>query len=202
MGASPSFRLRIHPLSVPALILLFLFNEFSVLCVMLASLAVHEAGHVLVARLQHRKIYSLTLTAGGAELSAQGVGFSYRADTALHLGGVSANFGLSILLFFLIRAHLSQLLFFAFYFNFFLVFFHLLPLSTLDGGRALFCVLCSRVTLEKADRIARATEVTTATLLLFVSLLLFVVSGFHLSLCALLVLCISVILPAKKVPAV
>lgn len=195
------FGVFVHPLALAGIFLLCRFNPPDVLAVMFLSVAAHEAGHFLVARLQHRKIDAFCVEAGGAKLSAETLSSSFFADVCLHLAGVCANFLLSVLSFLLIRQCPREIYFFALYFNVCLAFFHLLPVCTLDGGRALFSFLCMLCSLQRAERISFFVSTFFVCMTGVLCLYLFWKSGFHLSLAALLLFCIASFSKQKKVLA-
>lgn len=178
------FSVRIHPLSCLPLLLLLFFNTRATFLIIALCVLCHEAGHVALAALQHRRIFSVALTPFGLELRTESVPFSYRADVCLHLAGAGSNLLFAAVTCLFIRSHPGELRFFAFYLHLVLAAFQLLPIRSLDGGHALYAYLCSRLSLERADRLSE--RISRWTLLLFTALcgFLFWKSGFHLSFCA------------------
>ncbi len=196
------FFIRVHPLGVVGFLCLVLFNEASVLLFLLSSALIHEAGHLFAALLQHRRVYGLKITLGGAEFLMDLFSSSYGADVLLHLAGPLSNGAAAGFVLLLIRSDPSELRFFAFYLNAALCFFHLLPLSSLDGGRALYALLCCRGEPERAEAICRRAECLTLCFLGAVWIFALLFSGFHLSLFALFLFCLPALWDTKKSPQI
>ncbi|MBP3685954.1 MAG: M50 family metallopeptidase [Clostridia bacterium] len=177
------------------------FNDVKTVLWMLLSLLFHELGHLTAARLQGRRVTAFSVDAGGMRLQVDTVPFSYMQDALLHLCGPLFNLLLACFCFCLIRMHPTELSFFAFYFNLSLFLFHSLPLSSLDGGAALYALLCRRGEPDEAHR--RALTVSHVVSFLSVLFLLFLLRkiGFHASLVFGLLFFLGDLPRRKKVPA-
>lgn len=197
-----TFSCSVHPASLLGLFLTVLFNDAPTLLVLFSCVLTHEAGHFFTALCQRRTLCGLHLRAGGIELQLEEGNFSYGADALLHLSGPLANLAAAVGCILLIRQSADSLRFFAFYFHLCLFFFHLLPLSGLDGGRALFCLLSffrdpfwAQKRLFFIERLCAAVAVSVLLLLLFYS-------GFHVSLFVGVLFFLGTLLEKQKVPAV
>ena len=100
----------------------------------LASAALHEWGHWAVLRLFHARVRTIRLSALGAVMEFGG-SLRYGQELAAVLAGPAANLLAALLL-----GRLSQRT--AAGANAALCLFNLLPVYPLDGGRALFLLLC------------------------------------------------------------
>lgn len=201
MSERRPFTVSVHPLCVFGLALLLAFNDLSTLGGMLLSVLCHESGHLLVALFQRRRVCALRVSGRGLELAAENAAFSYRADALLHLGGPVMNLIAALVCLALIRIRPSEMRFFVFYMNLSMFLFHLLPHPGLDGGRALYCELCRRGDLLRADRISRLVGSVSITLFFLCGAVLFWKSSLHLCLGALLLFCLGAVLEQKKAPA-
>lgn len=193
---------EIAPSALLFVLLLLLLNEWQVVFLMFFGVFAHEIGHLTVACLQKRRVYGIRISSSGAELSVKTIGFSYGKDALLHLGGIFANCVLSLLFLIAIRTYAHELCFFGFYFNLCLVLFHLLPVSDLDGGRALFSLLCLFFSYPRAGRIFSCISVSVSAVAFLVLLLLLQGTDFHLSLCLLVLFFWFGIWQKNKVPAI
>ena len=157
-------KIKISPLCLIWLIFLIKFQgEFFL--PFLSAIFLHEAGHIIVARALKIKIKYFRLSILGARIETAHE-LSYRDEFFFAFGGplfgfcgfaiaypfamyyVNAQFVARFLLPF---AHISLLL----------TIFNLVPLSTLDGGRMLFCFVCRFFSLNSAQKILRLTSFFT-----------------------------------------
>ena len=172
--ASGRIRLRITPSAV-------LFVAGAVVCTwlgvsggislsawsaLLAAAVLHEGGHLLAARLAGVRVSEVRLDLFGARMRLAGL-LSYRQELVVALGGPAVNL-LSALLVSPVWAHGGEAengwLFIFLCASCGLCAVNLLPVQTLDGGRALSCLL----SLTVGERAARITlRITTGVVLLF-----------------------------------
>ena len=152
-------RVLVHPLAALLPLLGLALGSGDALPALLLSLAVHEAGHLLAARLAGVRISAMTVTPFGCGLqlgnlyalspgqtfavSAGGPLASFAllfADGALcHWGLLSPAFAADLL-----RITLALML------------FNLLPALPLDGGRMLYALTAKRLGRERAARLGAA----------------------------------------------
>lgn len=105
---------------------------------LLLSVAIHESGHIVLARLRKIELGELKLGIFGAALMPTGMLFSYADEILLCLGGPLFNF-LSVAIAMLIFAIPSSSLFI--HASLALGFLNMLPIIGFDGGRILSVVL-------------------------------------------------------------
>ena len=141
--------------AVPALILT-LGGGAHLLPAILAC-AVHEAGHLLAAKLCGARIDSVRFGALGIRIEGNLQGLSYLRQAAVSLAGPLTN-----LLCFLLCLPLPSV-FCTMQLCLFL--FHILPAVPLDGGTALYCALCSVLAVKTAARWSTGISVVLAFLL-------------------------------------
>lgn len=170
------------------------FGFFAVLAVMLCldggahvlpamlACAVHEGGHIGMARLCGMQIEAVRLSALGIQMVGDARALSHLRRAAVSLAGPLSNLLAFALLLPLPREYCAvQLVLFL---------FHILPAVPLDGGMALYSLLCSTVDMRRAAWICTAVSVVFALLLgtLGFSLLLRTQYNFTLLLLALYIL--------------
>lgn len=145
------------------------FGFFAVLAVVLCldggahalpavlACAVHEGGHMLAARLCGMRIEAVRFGALGIQMVGDARPLSHLPRAAVSLAGPLANLLFFALLLPMPRAYSAvQLLLFL---------FHILPAVPLDGGMALYSLLCSAAEERWAGRICTAVSVLLAFLL-------------------------------------
>lgn len=132
---------------------LFLTHSYLSLAALLAA-ALHEMGHIAVAKICNIDLGELRLSIFGASLTPRSLLCSYKKEILLCIAGPLVNLISALLLAPLfdgasgfgglfIRASL------------FLGLLNLLPIHELDGGRILFCLLSLRLSVGAATRIIK-----------------------------------------------
>ena len=150
---------------------------------LLIAVFIHEAGHILAAHCVGVRLDRLRPTATGLRLIPSCGAFpSYRAERTVALGGPLANL-LSAPLFFVLfpaSSPLGELAPLSLY----LGLRNLLPIRAFDGGRALFCWLCSRRAWlpDRAERVLSTLSAVVLLLLWTVAVYLLLRCGSALSL--------------------
>ena len=157
-------KIRISPLFFIWVIFLIQFQR-QYLLPLICAVALHELGHIGVALILKIKIKCFRLSILGARMETA-TELSYRDEFLLAAGGpflgflgfaaslphalqgVSSNVDSNFVLQFAIISLVLTL-------------FNLIPLSTLDGGRMLFCLVCRFFSLGLALRILRLTSFFT-----------------------------------------
>lgn len=131
-------KFRLHPVLIPVFLFLIVTGNLSTYTLVLLSLLIHEAGHLIAARLTGMRVRSCTIMPYGGELVIPNRHAARRRNRVyLALGGPAAT---------------MILLFVAFAFSFpgndlvvkiqlVLLALNLLPILPLDGGQALAAVL-------------------------------------------------------------
>ena len=168
------------------------FALVAALCVMLWDFSVypplillaallHEAGHIAALKGFGGKLERLYIYPFGADMRADTSKLSYKKETLLMLAGVISNvllFIVSLLLYHTFRSR--QLLFFGFCNAFFAV-TNLIPIASLDGGRALEAWLCAKLPLDKALSVSAAVSRVSYAVISVLFTVLFFESGCNMS---------------------
>lgn len=114
----------------------------------LLSCALHELGHLAVLGMLKVPVKQIRITAVGAEICVQG-GMSYRGELLAVLAGPLVNFLLAAVFCRLPGGAMLAGM------NFVLGCFNLLPVGSLDGGRALRCLLGLTVGQDRGEALSR-----------------------------------------------
>jgi len=111
--------------------------------VIVCAIILHEGGHWLAAKLCHVRISGLRIDACGLRMGMEGV-ISYGTELAVAMGGPLVNLACWLLLTPTVESlptlFVSHILLFR-EVSLYLGLFNLLPLGTMDGGRALTVIL-------------------------------------------------------------
>lgn len=126
----------------------------------LCAAAAHELGHLAAIYVLRGSVRRLRLTAAGAELCLEGT-MSYSRELVCALAGPLVNLLLAFA-----AARLGAVVFAGM--NLALGLFNLMPLSMLDGGKALSCGASVLFGPEMAQGLLRWTDWTLAVALLFI----------------------------------
>lgn len=178
-------RVTVSPLAFVFAGILFADGTFFAL-IAFAAAALHELGHLIAAAAARIPIKSVDIYPLGAVITL-GEPCPYRADVAVKLAGGAANLAAAAVCVF-IRAKLgfvgatdAALLFFILC-NLALAGFNLLPVRTLDGGEALYSLLCIRFDPDTASKITRAASVCALLPLWIVSGYILFYTGYNFTL--------------------
>jgi stage IV sporulation protein FB len=154
-------KLKISPTSIIWIAFLIKFQS-NIVIPLAFAIALHEAGHLIIARLLKIEIKEMRISILGARIETKNE-LSYTDEFLFASGGPFFGF----LGFALTFPYSSQNLNIDFVRNFLLPFsliclcltiFNLIPLLSLDGGRMLFCILCKAVSLSFALKIIRLSS--------------------------------------------
>ena len=147
-----------------------------------AAAFVHELGHLICLKTNGVNIYGITVLPFGAVIRSDAEKLTYRKEAQAALAGPFAGLcaaAVSGMLFFVFRDPYT--LFFAAA-NLTLSFVNLVPVRTLDGGRALEALAFSRMPFEKAESFAENVSYGAFVFLTFASLGLLAFTGCNFSL--------------------
>ena len=133
-------------------IIFSLYSASELFVPMVLAIAVHEMGHIIFARIVGARISRVTLSPLGARIELER-DVPYKNEIILALGGPIFGIIAHALTALPSQTHPHLYLFSAV--SLALSLFNLLPLSTLDGGRVLGCILNLVLPLRIADRISR-----------------------------------------------
>lgn len=157
--------------SAALLVLALIAGAGEVLPLVILSALCHELGHLTALRLVGAKVEQIRLTAFGAEIRADTRYLSYGREIFCTLAGPAVNLILAVVL---ARAAGDYLLAGA---NLFLGVFNLLPLPSLDGGRALYLAVSWFTDPLLADRVSRCVGLICGGALAAGALILVVLHG-------------------------
>lgn len=156
--------------------------------ILFACALIHEGGHLFFIKLCGAKVVRADIEAIGALIIYDDRATGLNADAAIALGGPLFN----------LTAAVAGIGFFCFYYNVYiftfiaanlaLAFINLLPISGLDGGRALYSVLVKNRPVGKADLAAARVSTAFKLVLLAISGALVVLSGFNTAMTLLFIL--------------
>lgn len=173
------------PLALGLIVMLEGGLTFSII---LAAALLHELGHYVFIRLYGARLQRIDIEVLGALIVYGDGDTSLNADIAIAMGGILFN----------LAAALTGILLFTFYYelnllifisaNFFLAFINLLPISSLDGGRALAAILFKKYDIDLADRAARRISRYAKIFLISFSAVLILLSGLNTALIILFLL--------------
>ena len=154
--------------------------------IIMSAVVLHELGHCFFIRLCGAKITRIDIEVIGALIV-----YDYsdlNSDIAVSLGGIIFNLASAFAgtAFFVFNRNLYLLVFICA--NLALAFINLLPVSNLDGGRALNAFLLKKKDIDVADRISRRVSFIAKVLLLLISALLIYLSGFNIAMIILFLL--------------
>jgi len=174
-------KIRISPavLVVPVFLLLLDWSYYTLL--VLASAALHEAGHIVAVFLCGQEIESIGIYPFGAQIVTGSALHSYRdcifislAGGAVNLAvfGISKAFGGGDLVYFFGLCNIS------------LAALNLLPVGSLDGGEALESLLLLFASPDRVYKIRKVIDITGLLILWIAAVYLLIISEGNLSLLA------------------
>jgi stage IV sporulation protein FB len=134
---------------VALLAVVLIYDPAGVAFAGILAAALHEAGHLVVMRIFRVKPSLIRFTPFGIDLvKSDCVVHSYWHDALISLAGPGVNIAVALLLqLFSIKAEDPFLAS-----NIALALFNLLPVEPLDGGQALYSVLCTKFSAEQAAK--------------------------------------------------
>ncbi len=159
------------------------YADFSVYTLLvLVSAALHEAGHIVAMKICGAEIRSITILPFGALIDSDLNALSYRKEAIVALSGAAVNLICAIFgwVFFLLINNI-YIAFFCIC-NLFLAGVNLLPVKTLDGGRALEALLYMRVPVYKVQNYIETASFISFAVLAAASFALLTATGCNLSL--------------------
>lgn len=153
--------------------------SFALLCIF-----IHEAGHFLALKIMKIPVDEVSFKLFGINITLRGeASLNYRQEIALALAGSTANLITCIPAYALYAAGIFKLqtgVIFAF--SFLLGGFNLLPIGSLDGGRALEALLCRKTNCCAAEKILNAISVVFIIPLVMAGVYMIYKTGYNFSL--------------------
>ncbi len=144
---------------------LFLSSRTEEVLFFLLAVLIHEGGHFFAIRLFRAPVKNFSLSPLGAQIRLEDPYLPYRKELVISLAGPLAGLLCCGGLIFLIRYNFSPLILYFFFCNLFLSLFNLLPAAGLDGGRALYALLCQLSREDVAGNISSAVHAITVIFL-------------------------------------
>lgn len=160
-----------------------LYADFSVYTlIVIASALLHELGHIILMYIYNVKIYSVTVLPFGAVIRSDASALPYKHESLVALAGPGVNIVCAVLTG-VVCAFVpnKELVFFAVC-NILLGLVNLVPVKTLDGGRAVCCLLCCVMPPEKADKYIELVSYLSLIFLAVASLVLLALTEYNFSL--------------------
>ncbi|HEX2937796.1 MAG TPA: site-2 protease family protein [Ruminiclostridium sp.] len=150
----------------------------------LLCILIHECGHIFAIRIMNIKVERVEFRLFGINIALKnGTSISYRQEILLSLSGCAANFAACIPAYILyvcgIAARFSGTIFI---FNLFLACFNILPVISLDGGRAFESFLCLKTSCQKAETVVNITSVIFIIPTAAIGFYLVMKTGYNISL--------------------
>lgn len=174
-------RVRVDLSFLLSLFLIFLINPADYSLVFLLSCTIHEIGHIVFLKIFKIKKAEISLGLAGADIVADTSRISYIKEFFVYMSGAIFNIISAVLSIIFLRYRFNMLLMFFFFSNLFLALVNLLPSKSLDGGRALECVLCMFFDPFKSERIALCISFLTSLFIVTMGLLAFFESEMNLT---------------------
>ncbi len=122
------------------------------------SAALHEAGHIFALSVCREKPGKICIYPFGVDMKCSLSRLSYKQELFVLLSGAGANFISAVLSFAVCVFSYNRISLFIVFCNAFLGITNLFPVSGLDGGRALYALLCMYMEEEKACRICKTVS--------------------------------------------
>lgn len=184
----PHLHMRISAFLPLALGLIVMLEGTLTFSVILSAALLHEAGHYFFIRLCNAKITRIDIEVLGALIVYKDGDTTLNADIAIAMGGILANITAATIgiICFTVYYNLYLLIFITA--NFALAFINLLPVLSLDGGKALSSLLFKRYNIDIAERVSRKISFAAKMVLLIISGLLVILSEFNTALIILFML--------------
>lgn len=175
-------RVAVSPLFLCVLFLFYLMDRQNLLLPILAAAALHEVGHVAAVYCVGGRIDRFRLTAFGGELRiCHPEQMSYGGELLSVLAGPGVNLACALLF-----AQAGKLFAWEAGYVFsgihlLLGFFNLLPIRQLDGGRALYLLICWLAEPITAERVMHGCSCVCLCLMLLLSAAFLACAGIRLS---------------------
>lgn len=153
--SKPSIKIKLSFSWIIMLIALFLTHSYISIAALIAA-ALHELGHIIAAKLCDIPLGELRLSIFGAAITPKALLCSYKKEIILCVSGPLVNLACAFLLFPFANVAKNEFLSFFISSSLFLGVLNLLPIHEFDGGRILFCLLSTKLTLKHTIQILKS----------------------------------------------
>lgn len=175
----PKLRLRISALAIPAYIIMLWLEGAIPFIIMVSSAFLHELGHLISMGLCRKIPRRVDVLPMGAVIVCP-EGIPDREECIIALGGPLTSLICAMLTFVLFAFTGNIYLAYGAVINTALGLFNLIPISKLDGGKALKCFLNGKnIKREAAEHFCSAASLISKALFTFVTLLCIVATQFN-----------------------
>lgn len=162
-------RITIQFLFVAMLAIVLLGDKSGVAGVGILAATLHESGHLAVMYAFGVEPSKIRFTPFGIDIiKSCCINRSYRRDTLISFAGSGTNIAAALIFYLFCHSAVHPFILA----NFVLAVFNLLPIEPLDGGQALYSILCTKLSTDQA---AKAVSVTSFIILTPLAILGFVV---------------------------
>ncbi|MBW7574016.1 metalloprotease [Caproiciproducens faecalis] len=161
-------RVTVNFLFVAVLAVFFLFDRSGMAILGVTSASIHELGHLAVMVAFGAVPSQIRFTPFGIDMiKSAGINRSYWQDAIISVAGPGTNLAAALI------CTLADERYFHFFIlaNLVLAGFNLLPVEPLDGGQALYSILCIRMNSTSAARVVSITSFAVLTPLAVVGFL-------------------------------
>ncbi len=206
-----SLEIKISPIIVFILLILAFTGYLTEYCVALLSIAFHEFGHILAAKLFGYRADQIKITPAGFSVTIDTISCSEAATILICLAGPIINLLIYAAAVVALLEHagmnepgamnvltgMRPVLQVVAATNLFFALFNLIPALPLDGGRILYEILAARVGLTAAERILKRLSIAFSIILLLIGAYQFYISLFNFSL-ILIGICIIILVDSRR----
>ena len=142
----------------------------------------HELAHIFAMKMFGAKIFRISVYPFGADINADMSAIAYRKEAAVYLSGPFISLVLALTAFLLFALYGGMYVLSFALSNSVFFFVNILPVKGLDGGRALWCILCAKCGVVCAERVYSFVTTLFFGVLCAMALALLFASGYNLSL--------------------
>ncbi len=164
-------------------LMLLLCKEKTILICLLSS-SLHEAGHLFMMKLCGVEVKSVNFGAFGVRIERVYSSASYKSEILIALGGIFVNLLIMLIgsIFWLLTKRKDALVISVI--NGFIALFNMIPIETLDFGKALSFALLMKKDEETAARLTEKISLVFTVIFLISTILYTAFVGFNVSLIA------------------